>query len=277
MLILPEEPWQAAKDRWRAAEDLGFHHAWTYDHLTWRSFRDKTWFGAVPTLAAAAAVTSRLRLGMLVASPNFRHPVPLAKELMTLDDISDGRITAGLGAGTDGFDAVALGQPTWSARERTERFAEFVALLDQLLAQSSTTQAGRFYSAVEARCIPGCRQRPRLPFAIAASGPRGMRIAARYGQTWVTVDSRQAAGEQVERLEEACVAAGREPSSLARLALLGFHERPLGSIEAFQDALGHYAELGFTDLVIHWPRRDEPFREDPRILERISTDVLPKL
>ena len=69
VLILPEERWSTARDRWRAAEELGFHHAWTYDHLTWRRFRDKTWFGAVPTLAAAAETTSRLRLGTLVASP----------------------------------------------------------------------------------------------------------------------------------------------------------------------------------------------------------------
>ena len=71
------------------AEELGFDHGWTYDHLTWRTFRDSTWFAAVPQLAAAAMVTERVRIGTLVASPNFRHPVPFAKDLITLDDLTE--------------------------------------------------------------------------------------------------------------------------------------------------------------------------------------------
>lgn len=276
VLILPEERWSSARDRWQAAEELGFHHAWTYDHLTWRTFRDKTWFGAVPTLAAAAETTSRLRLGTLVASANFRHPVPFAKELITLDDISNGRITVGLGAGTDGFDALALGKQPWLPRERADRFEEFVALLDRLLKEPATTYEGRYYSAHEARGVPGCVQQPRLPFAIAATGPRGMRLAARYGEIWVTVDSRGAGREEVRRLDEICVETGRDPTSLRRLALLGFRERPLESIEAFRDVLGRHAELGFTDLVVHWPRSDEPFHNDRAVLEQIAADVLTK-
>ena len=109
MVILPERSWAEARPRWEQAEALGFDHAWTYDHLTWRSFRDQPWFGALPTLTAAALVTERIRLGPLVASPNFRHPVPFAKELVTLDDISGGRLTLGIGAGGTGWDATVLG------------------------------------------------------------------------------------------------------------------------------------------------------------------------
>ncbi len=108
VVILPDAPWAVARERWRKAESLGFDHAWTYDHLTWRSLRDGPWFGAVPTLAAAASVTARIRLGTLVASPNFRHPVPFAKELMSLDVLSAGRIIAGLGAGGGGFDVLLI-------------------------------------------------------------------------------------------------------------------------------------------------------------------------
>ena len=271
LLILPEERWPVARERWQAAEALGFDHAWTYDHLTWRTFRDKTWFGAVPTLAAAAAATSRIRLGTLVASPNFRHPVPFAKELMTLDDVSGGRFVAGLGAGTDNFDARALGQEPWPRRERTERFEEFVGLLDRVLREPATTFAGRYYAAHEARSVPGCVQRPRLPFAIAAEGPRGMRLAARHAETWVTVDAR-ADRERLRRLDEICAETGRDPASLARLALLGFEERPLASLEAFRDVLGRHAEMGFTDLVVHWPRSEEPFAGDRVVLERVAAE-----
>jgi len=269
--ILPNARWAEARERWQRAESLGFDHAWTYDHLTWRMFRDKPWFGAVPTLTAAATATSRIRLGTLIASPNFRHPVPFAKELMSLDDVSGGRFTLGLGAGTaSGFDATALGQDAWSARERADRFEEFVSLLDRLLVERATTHEGRFYSADEARAIPGCVQQPRVPFAIAAEGPRGMRLAARYAETWVTVDGRGAGAGQVARLDAVCEETGRDPTSLGRLVLLAFRERPLESVDAYRDVAGRYREIGFTDLVVQWP--EEPFGGSEAVLEAIAAE-----
>jgi alkanesulfonate monooxygenase SsuD/methylene tetrahydromethanopterin reductase-like flavin-dependent oxidoreductase (luciferase family) len=274
VLILPDGSWRVARERWQSAERMGFDHAWTYDHLTWRSLRDDPWFATIPTLTAAALATSRLRLGTLVASPTFRHPVTFAKELMTLDDLSEGRITAGIGAGSDGFDATAVRTVAWSRRERTERFEEFVTLLDRLLIEPATSAEGQYYVANEARSIPGCRQRPRLPFAIAATGSRGLRLAARYGATWIASDSRGAGPDLVDRLGQACVAEGRDPASIARLVLVGHRERPLDSVEAFRDVAGRYQEAGFTDLVVHWPRTDEPFAADMEVLERIAAEVL---
>lgn len=276
VVILPDRRWAAARERWQAADALGFDHAWTYDHLTWRSLRDAPWFGAVPTLAAAAAATERIRLGTLVASPNFRHPVPFAKELMTLDDLCDGRLTVGLGAGSASFDASALGQEPWSPRERADRFEEFVTLLDTLLRERATTREGRFYTAHEARSIPGCVQRPRAPFAIAATGPRGMRLAARLADTWVTIDSQKTGPEEIQRFEALCAETGRDPATVRRLALLGFQERPLASLDAFHDVTGRLAESGFTDVALHWPRDEEPFRADRAVLERVAGEVLGK-
>jgi alkanesulfonate monooxygenase SsuD/methylene tetrahydromethanopterin reductase-like flavin-dependent oxidoreductase (luciferase family) len=273
VVILPDARWSDAAERWREAERLGFDHAWTYDHLTWRSLRDEPWFAAVPTLTAAALVTSSIRLGTLVASPNFRHPVPFAKELMTLDDISRGRITLGLGAGGTGFDATALGQRPWSPRERADRFEEFVGLLDRLLVEPTLSYTGEFYVADEARALPGCVQRPRLPFAIAASGPRGMALAARFAETWVTIDSGGAGPEQLVRMEDLCGEVGRDPAGLRRLVLLGFDERPLESIETFRDVAGRYAEMGFTDLVVHWPRTSEPFRAGTLDLDELAAEL----
>src|SRR5438132_13736548 len=165
---------------WRRAEELGFDHAWTYDHLAWGPLRDSSWFPAVPTLAVAATVTTTIRLGPLVASPNFRHPVPLARDLIALDDVSSGRITAGLGAGSVGWDATILGQRAWPPAERAARFDEFVTLLDRVLTAPATDHSGRYYSADGARIAPGSVQQPRVPFAIAATGPRSMRLAAEH-------------------------------------------------------------------------------------------------
>ncbi|WP_406171339.1 LLM class flavin-dependent oxidoreductase [Streptomyces sp. NBC_00996] len=292
-VILPYRRWnEGGRAAWNRAEELGFHAAYIYDHLSWRSFRDGPWFGAVPTLTAAAAVTQRMRLGTLVTSPNFRHPVTLAKELVSLDDISGGRITLGVGAGGTGFDATVLGQEPWTPRERADRFAEYVLLLDRLLTERSVSYEGDYYTAHEARNIPGCVQRPRLPFAVAATGPRGLKLAARYGQAWVTTgdpklyetgtpeQSVQALRDQVEKLGKACADMGRDADAMDKMLLTGFtpdRGRPLGSLDAFVDFAGRHAELGFTDLVIHWPIPDSDFAADEKVFERIATESLAQL
>ena len=282
VVILPESRWSTAESLWRRAEELGFDHAWTYDHLAWRSLRDSPWFGAIPTMTAAATATKRIRLGVLVASPNFRHPVPLAKEVMSLDDISSGRFILGVGAGASGWDATMLGHAEWSTRERADRFAEFLDLLDRLLRTPETSYQGRFYSADEARTYPGCVQRPRVPFAVAATGSRGMDLAARYGEIWVTTGDRRRqrllhakdgskfVAEQIARLDEACVQAGRDPRSLRRLVLSGpLLDGGLTSPETFRETIGRYDETGVTDFVVHWPRADEPYAADLATFERI--------
>ncbi|MFD6417807.1 LLM class flavin-dependent oxidoreductase [Streptomyces sp. NPDC060194] len=288
-VILPVRRWsEGGRDQWLRAEELGFHAAYTYDHLSWRSFRDGPWFGALPTLTAAAAVTDRLRLGTLVTSPNFRHPVTLAKELISLDDVSGGRVTLGIGAGGTGFDATALGQEPWTPRERADRFGEFVPLLDRLLTEDAVSSEGDFYTAHEARNIPGCVQRPRLPFAVAATGPRGMRLAARYGQAWVTTgdpklyedgtpeQSVDAVRGQLDRLADACAGIGRDAAELDRILLTGFtpdRTDPLRSVDAFVDFAGRHAALGIDELVIHWPIPDSDFAADQAVFEKIAVEV----
>ena len=290
--ILPVHRWhEGGRDIWRRAEELGFHAAYTYDHLTWRMpFRDGPWFGAVPTLAAAAGATERLRLGTMVTSPNFRHPVTLAKELVSLDDLSDGRITLGIGAGGSGYDATALGQEPWTPRERADHFGEFLPLLDRLLTEDEVSHEGTHYSAHEARNLPGCVQRPRLPFAVAATGPRGLRLAARHGQAWLTTgdgaanesgsaaDSHAALARQAARLEKACGEEGRDASELDRILLTGFTpDSALGtldSVAAFAEFAARHAELGFDELVLHWPLADTRFALDESLFERLATEGL---
>jgi alkanesulfonate monooxygenase SsuD/methylene tetrahydromethanopterin reductase-like flavin-dependent oxidoreductase (luciferase family) len=285
-VVLPIYRWPEAETVWRRVEALGFHAAYTYDHLSWRSFRDRPWFGAVPTLAAAAGVTRELRLGTLVASPNFRHPVLLAKDLMTLDDLSGGRLTVGIGAGGTGYDATVLGQSPWSPGERAERFAEFVTLLDRLLTGPATTWQGRHYAADEARMIPGCVQQPRVPLLVAAAGPRGMDLVAEFGQGWVTFgdpagpeeqsadQARRAVGDQLTRLAAVCTRRGREVTDLDRVLLHGLStEQPLDSVDAFVDWAGRYGELGITEVVIHWPVPDSVFAADVATFERIATEA----
>jgi alkanesulfonate monooxygenase SsuD/methylene tetrahydromethanopterin reductase-like flavin-dependent oxidoreductase (luciferase family) len=234
-------------------------------------------------LTGVAAATERIRLGTMVASPNFRHPVTLAKDAMTLDHVSGGRLTLGIGAGGTGFDATVLGDAPLPVRERTSRFAEFTALLDRLLREPVTDHHGEHYAVDGARMIPGCVQQPRLPIAVAAAGPRGLALAVRHADAWITygdpdeqrrsaTDTDAAAREQSARLDEACALVGRDPSSIDRIFLAGNTEaRPTASVDAFEDLVGRYAELGFTDVVFHHPRADDPAWDDPpSIVEDIA-------
>ncbi len=285
IIILPDQRWQQAARRWQRAEEFGFDHAWTYDHLGWRTLVDGPWFDAVPTLTAAATVTSRIPLGTLVASPNFRHPVSFARQLTALDDISNGRILLGVGAGAGGtsFDTRVLGEPELTAGERVDRFSEFATLLDELLRTDHVTWSGHYYNAVDARNLPGCLQQPRIPFIMAANGRRSIALAARLGDGWVTTGRQSddlsawwlSVGDGIRRLEDALVAADREPASVPKyVSLDAAGPYSLSSLAYLTDAVGRAADLGFTDVIVHWPRPDGPYAGDERVLETVAADLL---
>lgn len=286
IVILADQRWQQGARRWQQAEAYGFDHAWTYDHLGWRSLVDGPWFDAVPTLTAAATVTSRIGLGTFVASPNFRHPVSFARQLTALDDISVGRMLLGLGAGSGGssFDARVLGGAELSPRQRADRFGEFAELLDLLLRTDHVSWAGQYYQAVDARNLPGCVQQPRIPLIVAANGNRTLALAARLGDGWVTTgiasDDPAAwwagVGELSHRYDDALTAAGRD-ARLARryLSMDASGVYALSSADCFADAVGRAGELGFTDVVTHWPRPDGPYAGRESVLETAAATYLP--
>jgi alkanesulfonate monooxygenase SsuD/methylene tetrahydromethanopterin reductase-like flavin-dependent oxidoreductase (luciferase family) len=281
VLILPEHPGPAGTEVWRRVEEMGVRHAWTYDHLHWRPAAGSPWFDALTTLTAAACVTRRITLGTLVASPSFRHPLSTASQVMTLDHLSGGRFVLGIGSGAPGPDTEALGGPALAAPDRAGRFAEFVTLADRALRGEPVEFRGRHYTGTGVRLAPGCVQRPRVPFAVAATGPRGLRLAAEYGQYWVTIGSTADPGGQPEaaafgtlraqlsRLDAACQGAGRDPADLRKLVQLSrVVADPYRSPERLCDLAGRCADLGFTDVVVAYPRPAGIFAGDLRSFER---------
>jgi alkanesulfonate monooxygenase SsuD/methylene tetrahydromethanopterin reductase-like flavin-dependent oxidoreductase (luciferase family) len=283
LVILPTDRWREAQHQWKWADDAGFCTAWTYDHIRWGGMPDGPWHAAVPVLAAAAAATSRIRLGTLVATPNFRHPVTLARDALALDDVSDGRLDLGLGPGSEGFDAAALGQTLWSPAERLERFSEFLSVLQPIVEGAPagrTTRQTEHYAANEAPSTPGALQRP-LPLTIAAGGRRGLRLAARYGQNWVTIGPTgpvertpetvlDAVRRQVDLLADACADTGRDPASIGKVLLWMPYEPHITSVDHFDEIAAPYRALGFDQFVLHHPDQTGPFGGSVAAFEEIA-------
>ncbi|CAA9372600.1 MAG: Coenzyme F420-dependent N5,N10-methylene tetrahydromethanopterin reductase and related flavin-dependent oxidoreductases [uncultured Nocardioidaceae bacterium] len=278
LTILPELPWAELRPRWEAAEAMGFDHAWTYDHLVWGGLPESPWYGTMPTLTAAALVTERIGLGTFVSSPNFRHPVVLHRDVQSLDDISEGRFILGVGTGGD-LDSEILGGPSMSTRDRVDRFHEFVELLVRLRTEDRVDADGRWFSSRNARTLPALQD---VPLVVAANGPRSLRLAARTGDAWVTTGPRAETVEEWwtgldtarQGLEEALVAAGREPSSFPRyLNLDSSPQYSLTSRGVFEEMVGRAAALGFTDVITHWPRPEGPYAGSVAVLEDVAAGM----
>lgn len=288
VMVLPEWRSADAAAMWRAVEEMGFDSGWTVDHFQWRSLMDGPWYSTFTFLAVAAMSTSSLRVGTLVVSPNFRHPVLTAKDAMSLDDVSGGRFSLGIGAGsTLAGDAWVIDDRTLTARERFRRFDEFVRVTDRLLREPVVSHRGEFYLANEARMIPGCVQRPRLPILVAGTGHRGLRLAAEVGDSWASCGPIDVAEHcpperlmesvrvQSGLLEDACRAIGRDPRAIGRVLVTTEQTNEMTtSPQRLLDTAVQLNALGVTDLVVQWPRREGMFAGAANALERISAEVL---
>jgi alkanesulfonate monooxygenase SsuD/methylene tetrahydromethanopterin reductase-like flavin-dependent oxidoreductase (luciferase family) len=219
-----------------------FHEAWTL-------------------LSAIAARTSRIRLGILVTSNTFRHPALLAKEAVTVDHVSGGRLILGIGAGWNEDEHRRYGIDFPPAAERVDRFEEGVQILHLLMSQDRTTFDGRFYRLVDAPLEPKPVQKPRIPILIAAHRPRMLRIAARYADQWDTYPSIPGTSTQgvtddladrMRQFDSACEATGRDPSEIRRST--SPEGNVFGSPEIFVDFVRRHHALGFTDFLADPPR-----------------------
>lgn len=293
VMTLQTAPYSALAERWRHIEDLGFDSIWIADHSSARNPSIIS-YEAWSLLGALASVTRRVRFGPLVTPPTFRHPALLAMEASTIDHVSDGRLELGLGAGGAAPDARFMGEAPLEPRTLVDRFVEYVELLDRLLRGETVTLDGSHYRMGGATVISPV-QKPRPPFVIAAHGTRGLRLVARYADTWntlggqpllsvaddpVTLDAAVATTRsQLAHLQEACVSAGRDQTTLRR-SVLAYRTQVFSSVDAFEDYAGRYAELGFDECIAYWPADPGTYARRPdqeAVLERVAADVLPRL
>lgn len=267
--------WPTTVERWRYYESLGFDSLWNCDHFEQPSRPGGPYHEAWTQLAGLAAVTERVRLGVLVTSNTFRHPGLLAKEAVTVDHISNGRLELGLGAGWYVPEHEAFGLEFGSPGERVERFREAVEIIDSLLRNETTTYRGKHYQLVDAPSRPRPLQQPRPPFTLGAHKPRMLRIVAEWAERWNTSGDVDEVHAKNEVLSEQMDAVGRDQDDIIR-SLYGWASKmpydPWESVDAFEHCVGEYGEAGINEFII-----DQPNPEQFPILETIASDVIPRL
>lgn len=166
-------------------------------------------------LAALAVVTSRVRLAPLVLSATYRHPAVVANIVATLDHISGGRVTLGLGAGWQVNEHEQYGLELGAPGERVDRLDEYCAVVRSLLDHDVTSFTGRWFTITGARCEPGPVQ-SRLPLLIGGKGDRMLDLVARRADGWNMWAMPDVFAERSARLDRACAAIGRDPAGIRR-------------------------------------------------------------
>jgi probable F420-dependent oxidoreductase len=217
-----------------AAETCGFDSVWLGDHLLYRGDGrpERGPWDAWTQLAALAAVTSRVRLGPLVAATPFRPPGVLARAAASLDDVSGGRFVLGIGAGWNEAEFRAFGLPF---DRRVGRFVESFEIVRRLLAGERVSYAGAFVSVENAVLLP--RPTRRVPLMIGANGERILSATLPHVDAWNTWYSQygntvDGFATENERVTGICARVGRDPRSVERSACVlvtvegGAGERP---------------------------------------------------
>lgn len=290
VLVLPNIPWPKLVERFQRVESLGFDLAGFADHFVDWSNPQNHWYELSTWLAGIAQATSSIRLITTVAQIPLRDPATFANQARTVDHISNGRLEIGLGIGVKGLDPSykMMGLPDWSNKERVERLAEYLEVLDLLLRQEVSSYKGKYYNLDEAVMTPGPLQKPRPPIMVAGMGPIMLRHAAKYADIWNSMsfaDNFEAQLEETRgraaRIDQLCAEFGRDPGSLTR----SYHmydptsRRSGGGIayyeseSAFQDMVSRVTELGMTDIGLYYPM----LPEQEAVFERIATDTIPAM
>ena len=243
--------WPSLRDAIVAAEAAGADDVWIDDHLLCdEGDPDDAKLEGWSTLAAAAAVTTRVGLGLLVAANTFRNPGLTAKLATTVDHISGGRAILGIGGGWFDREHEAFGIREFGAGfgERLDRLAEAVPLIRALLDGERVTHDGRFYRMRDALCEPR-PVRAHLPILIGGSGPtKTLPLVARSADLWNAYGAPEGLARVDGVLRERCAAVGRDPDEIERTVNLNVVVR--GSAAEAERVWGGYADT-------HRPRDGE--------------------
>jgi alkanesulfonate monooxygenase SsuD/methylene tetrahydromethanopterin reductase-like flavin-dependent oxidoreductase (luciferase family) len=288
VVALQDMPWEELVRLWQRFEALGFDSTWIADHFVNYANPTGPWFEGWTTLAALANCTSSIRIGTLVTSILLRNPALLARQAMTVDHISGGRLELGIGAGAPGSADPSyrmIGIEDWSFQERTERLREQVEIVDKVLRNTTSSYKGKHYNIEDVMMAPGPIQKPRPPIIVAAHVKASLKVAAEYADKWVSFGGDFGAPvevivekttKRIEILNNYCEKLGRDPASIRRSLLIFGAEgnTAFASEERFIEIVERYTAIGINELVFFYPF----FAPDQiPIFEKIAEETIPTL
>ncbi len=289
VITLPGPSWDKVLANFKYVEELGFDLVTTGDHFVDWNNPILPWFEAWTLLAAIARETTRIRIATYVTQFPLRNPAMLARQALTVDHISGGRLEVGIGTGLTidpAYDMIGI--PNYAAKERVARFREYVEIVDRLLVNETTLFEGEFYSVKDAVMNPRPVQTPRPPLVIAALGPVMLKIAAQFADNWNSMSFEAEFEAQLEetrvriaRVDAACEALDRDPASLRRSFLMFDPASRAGggsityyeSERVFTDRVEALLKLGISEIGLYFPTVDA---QRP-MFEKIATEIIPDL
>ena len=260
---------EALRAVWRIADEGGFDHVWDFDHLAsiGDGGPDRPIYEGWTLQAAIAQATKRVRIGCLVTGNTYRNPALLAKEAVTVDHLSGGRLEFGIGAAWAEIEHEMYGIE--GLDHRAGRLSESLRIIKSLFTEERTNFDGRYYHFKDAIANPKPVQKPYPPFWIGASGPTTLRLVARHADVWnIAGGDPDRVKELTPMLEEACGAVGRDPSEIRRSIQFGWDGKDRS--ELLELSAG-YLEQGVTEQVVYL-RGAEP----ERLADKMAA-VLPDL
>jgi F420-dependent oxidoreductase-like protein len=235
---------EALRTVWRVADEAGFDHVWDFDHLAsiGAGGPDRPVYEGWALQAAIAEATKRVRIGCMVTGNTYRNPASLAKLAVTVDHLSGGRLEFGIGAAWATIEHSMYGIE--GLDHRVGRFSESLQIIKSLWTEERTNFDGRYYQMKDAIANPKPIQKPHPPIWIGASGPTTIKLVARHADVWNTGSDK--APDVMQRLDEACIAIGRNPSEIRRSIQFAWdgHDRS----RVLEDS-ARYFEQGFTEQV----------------------------
>lgn len=278
--IIQMIPYQALLDDFLFIESIGLDNGWVIDQFWIDGEPDIPMLEAWTALAAVASATERIRIGSMVTNAANRNPGILAKSILTVDQVSNGRVDVGIGGGFYRAEHDMLGIDFLDARGRGDRLREAVAILDDALRGDTVTHRGNHYQITGAAFRPGPTQSPRPPLWVAAQSPRSLRVAAKHADAVVSLgeydrgieESLPAFRARMERLDEICIEEGRDPRTLRRCYYAGWADEPFfASTDATTDLVGRYIEAGATDFTFYLHNPSEPLLDELLSSHRMAT------
>jgi F420-dependent oxidoreductase-like protein len=261
-------PWDEVVRRVQLGEQLGFDGAWGFDHFQpMYGEGPGECFEGMTTLAALAAHTSTIRLGLLVTGMTYRHPSVFASQAVTVDHVTHGRLELSLGAAWFEAEHTALGIPFPATPDRFDLLEDSLEIVQRLMTGERVSYDGRVVSLHDAQLRPTPVQTPHPPIWIGGSGPRRtLPLVARYADAWHTWGSPNSLAASSARVSELAEAAGRDPASILRVSSLSLSDDD----DTIRKYVAKWQEAGWGYLVCGWPE------DGAARVEHVATTILPE-